>query len=79
MQQWTIIQKYEGSDPILENKLLHSIYVNDIVFEAESIESAHLLYWNCKLSFLQGGLPLRKFVTNSVVSQEQIQNNEADN
>ena len=69
-------EKYRGSDPIFVDMLLHFIYIDGIVFEAESIESAHVLYRNCKLWFLQSGLTLRKFVTKTL---EQIQNNEAYN
>ena len=64
------MEKYRGSDPIFVDKLLRSIYVDDVVFGAESNESAYELYQNSKIRFLEGGFTLRKFVTKSHELQE---------
>ena len=41
--------KYKSSDPIFVDKLLCSIYVDNVVFGAESNESAYELYQNSKI------------------------------
>ena len=68
------MEKYRASDPIFVDKLfdLCLIYVDDVVFGAESNESAYKLYQNSKIRFLEG---LRKFITKSHELQEQIKNN----
>ena len=70
--------KYRASDPIFVDKLLGSIYVDDVVFGHESNEGAYELYQNSKVRFLEGGFTLQKFVTNSHELHERIKNNGTD-
>ena len=72
------MEKYRASDPIFVDKLLHSIYVDDVVFGDESNEGAYELYQNSKVRFLEGGFTLQKFVTNSHGLHERIKNNGTD-
>ena len=72
------MEKYRASDPIFVDKLLRSIYVDDVVFGDESNEGAYELYQNSKVRFLEGGFTLQKFVTNSHGLHERIKNNETD-
>ena len=60
------MENHRASDPIFVDKLLRSIYVDDVVFGDESNEGAYELYQNSKVRFLEGGL------------HERIKNNGTD-
>ena len=55
------------------DRFLRSIYVDDVSFGADSEESAFQLYQKSKSVLAEGGLNLRKFITNSRQLQERIE------
>ena len=66
------MEKFSSSHPELVRQLLQSIYVDDVVFGADSEENAFSLYKESKDVLRSGGFNLRKFVTNSPSLQEKI-------
>ena len=66
------MEKFSSLHPELVRQLLQSIYVNDVVFGADSEENAFSLYKESKDVLSSGGFNLRKFVTNSSSLQEKI-------
>jgi len=59
------LNKYLSSHPELVSSILQSIYVDDILFGADSEEEAFTLYKESKALLKTGGFNLRKFTTNS--------------
>ena len=66
------MEKFSSSHPELVRQLLQSIYVDDVVFGADSEENAFSLCKESKDILRSGGFNLRKFVTNSPSLQEKI-------
>ena len=66
------IEKFSSSHPKSAQSLLQSIYVDDIVYGADSEEHAYDLYGESKKILKEGGFNLRKFTTNSQQLQERI-------
>ena len=67
------LDTYRESDPTFVDKLLSSIYVDDLVSGSSDLESAYKLYVKSKLRFASAGFKLRKFVTNSEELRQLIQ------
>ena len=70
------MEKFASSHPELVRQLLQSIYVDDIVFGANSEDHAYDLYKESKDILRRGGFNLRKFATNSPGLQEKIDRTE---
>ena len=70
------LKKYESSHKDLVDKLLQSIYVDDIVIGAQDDEEALLMYKQSKNLFKAGRFNLRKFVTNAKHLQEKFDQEE---
>ena len=58
------LQKYATSHPALVQRLLQSMYVDDIITGANTEDEAFQLYEQSKRLFQEAGFNLRKFVTN---------------
>ena len=58
------LKKYESSHKDIVDKLLQSIYVDNIISGAQDNEEALLMYKQSKNLFKAGGFNLWKFVTN---------------
>ena len=63
---------------LLELSSLRSVYVDDISYGADDVDSAYELYKKSKETLAEGGFNLRKFVTNSVILSQRIQQNELE-
>ena len=59
------IEQYKSNQPLAVNKLLRSIYVDDVVSGADSREEAECQYEDFRLMLASGGFNLRKFVCNN--------------
>ena len=59
------IQKYAEMHPEICNKLIHSLYADDVNSGAHSIQEAKELYEKSKDVMKEGGFNLRKFHSNS--------------
>ena len=70
------LKKYESSHKDLVDKLLQSIYVDDIVTGAQGDEEALLMYKQSKNLFKARGFNLRKFVTKARHLQEKFDQEE---
>lgn len=70
------MQSYRPTDPLFVDKFLSSIYVDDVSFGAEEVNTTYELYLKSKLRLAEAGFRLRKFVTNSGELRQQIANNE---
>ena len=66
------LNKYIDRYPHLVDTLMHSIYVDDVIFEANTEDEAHQLFSVSTQLFAEGGFNLRKFVTNSMSLQQKI-------
>ena len=66
------LSQYSMSHPELVERLLKSMYVDDVVSGARNEEQAEQLYKEAKEILKQGGFNLRKFVTNSNTLQRKI-------
>ena len=66
------LDKYLPSHPDLVKVLTRSMYVDDVVFGADTEEDAYALFKNSKEVLGHGSFNLRKFVTNSPTLQEAI-------
>ena len=64
------LNKYRNRYPDLVDTLMHSIYVDDVTFGANTEDEAYQLF-STRL-FAEGGFNLRKFVTNSMSLQQKI-------
>ena len=58
--------------PSLVERLLNSIYVDDVTYGANTEDEAYQLFTVSTRIFAEGGFNLRKFVTNSVSLQQKI-------
>ena len=59
------IRKYQEIDPLFVDKLLSSVYVDDVSLGSNDVDSTYELYLKSKLQLAEAGFKLRKFVTNS--------------
>ena len=71
------IEKYQISHQELVKVLMQAIYVDDVVFGADTEDETHALYRGSKEILSHGSFNLRKFVTNSPSLQETIDAQEA--
>ena len=71
------IMMYENEDPELVQKLLQSLYVDDIIYGDSDDIGAYKLYIKAKSRLAEGGFNARKFVSNSAKKlMSQIKENE---
>ena len=66
------LNKYRNRYPDLVDTLMHSIYVDDVTFGANTEDEAYQLFSVLTRLFAEGGFNLRKFVTNSMSLQQKI-------
>ena len=66
------LENYLETDKSLVQQLLRSTYVDDIVTGGQTEDDVFALYTRSKEIFREGGFNLRKFQTNSVPLQAQI-------
>ena len=59
------MKKYQEVDASFVEKLLSSIYVDDVSPGSDEVESTYELYLKSKSRLAEAGFKLRKFVTNS--------------
>jgi hypothetical protein len=71
------LEGYRSTKPGLIERLSHSTYVDDVVAGAES-EEAFRLYVDANEVFSNGSFNLRKFVSNALEVQTQINKREAN-
>ena len=67
---------YENEDPEFVQKLLQSLYVDDIISEDSDDIGAYKLYIKAKSRLAGGGFNARNFVSNSKKLMSQIKENE---
>ena len=67
---------YENEDPELVQKLLQSLYVDDIIYGDSDDIGPYKLYIKAKSRLAEGGFNARKFVSNSKKLMSQIKENE---
>ena len=70
------LESHRGSQPIPVERLLDSIYVDDVISGAEHPEAAYQLYVDSKEILQKGGFNLRKFKTNDANLQNAIEESE---
>ena len=70
------IEKYQEEDPEFVQKFLSGIYVDDLSSGAKDDNAAYELYIKSKQRLSEGGFNLRKFLSNSPVLMQRIQQNE---
>ena len=70
------VERFASDDPQLVSLFLQSIYVDDIVFGADSEEDAYELYSRSKHMLKEGSFNLRKFATNVLSLQQKIDQEE---
>ena len=70
------IRMYESEDPEFVQKLLQSLYVDDIISGDSDDIGAYKLYIKAKSRLAEGGFNARKFVSNSTKLMSQIEENE---
>ena len=61
------MKKYATAHPEFVRAFLRSIYVDDVSYGADDVDSAYELYKRSKETLAEGGITLRKLVTNSVI------------
>ena len=66
------LEKYEATQPDLINKLLRSLYVDDLASGAEDEEQAFQMFTMSKEIFKEAGFNLRKFYSNSAALQARV-------
>ena len=59
------ITSYEREDPEFVNRMLRSLYVDDLSLSLEDVNKAYELYLKSRERMAQGGFNLRKWLTNS--------------
>ena len=65
--------------PEFVEMFLRSIYVDDVSYGADDVDSAYELYLKSKTTLAEGGgFNLRKFVTNSVTLNNMMESNECN-
>ena len=70
------IEKYQEEDPEFVQKFLSDIYVDDLSFGDKDDNAAYELYIKSKQRLSEGGFNLRKFLSNSPILMQIIQQNE---
>jgi hypothetical protein len=70
------IEKYQEEDPEFVQKFLSDIYVDDLSSGAKDDNAAYELYIKSKQRLSEGGFNLRKFLSNSPILMQRIQQNE---
>ena len=71
------INQYQDANPELVSMLTQSMYVDDVIFGADTEEDAYTLYANSKEMLGHGSFNLRKFKTNLPSLQKLIDMQEA--
>ena len=72
------MERYATSYPEFVEKFLRSIYVDDVSYGADDPDSAYELYERSKQTLAEGGFNLRKFVSNSTLLSQRIQQKELE-
>ena len=72
------LEKYNDSHPEFVQKFLGSVYVDDVIFGADCEDDAYELYLTSKQVMAEGGFNLRKYITNSVILEQRINDKERD-
>ena len=70
------METYKSTDPEFVKKFLLSIYVDDVSFGSDGVQSTYDLYMKAKSRLKEGGFLLRKFITNSEELRHLIATNE---
>ena len=70
------LEKFLASHPETVTSILHSIYVDDVVFGAEDEEGAYKLYHESKEIMQEGSFNLRKYTTSCPSLQARIDQEE---
>lgn len=70
------LRLYKQSEPEMAELLEKSLYVDDLVTGAESVENAFQIYKKSKKMLAEGGFNLRKWSSNSCRLLEEIKNSE---
>ena len=65
------IEQYRDIHPTAASLLEESLYVDDLVAGADSVDEAYNLYLNCKNLMKHGGFNLRKWNSNSAALKEK--------
>ena len=71
------IEQYRCEEPKFVDAFLRAIYVDDLNSGGNDDDSVYMFYKKAKLRLAEGGLNLRKFVTNSPGLMEKIERNES--
>ena len=66
------LEQYRETQPELVEKICKSFYVDDVVSGADTEEEAYQLFENSRKILKDGGFNLRKFCSNSVLLQAQV-------
>ena len=66
------LNKYRDEHPESVEKLLNSLYVDDVTCGANTEDEAYQLFTVSNRIFAEGGFNLRKFVTNSLSLQQKM-------
>ena len=72
------IKLYQEEGPEFVSKLLHSLYVDELMSASERIEKALELYQKAKDRMLLGGFKLRKWKTNNTELLNEIYKSEGE-
>ena len=70
------LNKHHSEHPELVDRLLKSIYVDDVICGAPTSDDGHVLYRDSKDLLRKGGFNLRKFITNDQDLQRRIDDGE---
>ena len=70
------ITEYRKEDPEFVEKLLQSLYVEDIATGDENEDETYRLHMKLKMRLAKGGFSVRKFVSNSRELQKRIDQSE---
>ena len=71
------ITSYEREDPEFVNRMLRSLYVDDLSLNLEDVDKAFELYLKSRKRMAQGGFNLCKWLTNSRPLMEKIKEMES--
>ena len=71
------ITSYEREDPEFVNRMLRSLYVDDLSLSLEDVDKAFELYLKSRKRMAQGGFNLRKWLTNSRPLMKKIKEMES--
>ena len=73
------LKRFESMYSVTTQKIRESIYVDDVVTGADSVDEAFRFFRESKYIFKEGGFNLRKFVSNSRELQGLIDKSESSN